>query len=471
MKYSATPTIGQFMQSKEFVCLLMGPRREGKTTGGIYKPLYVARQGIPKDRLPLRGIVVRDTWVRLQQTTMDNIHQEARKGLRVKWMNQDRECILEDNEVHLYFLGVENSDDINKLQGMGAAFLWLEDPAPAADISGGIPPEVFGMGVTSLSQPGVPHWVQITMNPPDEDHWIMNVAQMLPQLMGEKYRDQFKVKYFRIPPGERVPEAERERNRAALMAIGRGDLVQRLVEGRVGQIVQGEPVTPDFNELLHVAKMPLPILQNVDIIRMWDFGLHPCIVWSQVTPRGHWNILAAHVGENIGLTQLIDNFVKPWESEYLIKGHNKFRDIHDPSGTMREQSDSNTSAITTMVEMLDANPEPGPVEWATRRDSMNALLSRQSRGVGIFQVDPDCKLVIRTLRGGAHYPKDGLGRITATVEAMKRASGLYHNVLDCLCYGAAVLFPIHDQLLRALGRTPKVPQKVKPLGRHSWMGA
>ncbi len=33
--------------------------------------------------------------------------------------------------------GIDRPESINKLQGFGVGFLWLEEPAPAADISGG----------------------------------------------------------------------------------------------------------------------------------------------------------------------------------------------------------------------------------------------------------------------------------------------------------------------------------------------
>jgi len=370
----------------------------------------------------------------------------------------------------MFFMGMDNPKDINKLQGFGIGALWIEEPAPAADISGGVAPEVLGVGATSLRQQGVDHWIQITMNPPDEDHWTMEVMEKLKQLSKELKIGEVKAEFFRIPKGENpyISWEKRERDKAMLFAIGRGDLVSRLVEGKVGQIILGEQLTPEYNDDWHTAKKPLPIIRGLEIVRMWDGGLNPTCVWSQATSLGYWHILGAVRGENVGLEQLINIEVLPWESEYLIDREDwQFRDIVDPAMFTREQSNSQRSAVNTMIELLNASPEAGAVEWRERRDSLKAVLSRNIRGKPLFVVDPDCKIVRRALRGGAHYPKDALGRITPTLEAYKRASGLHSHPTDCVMLGAAKLFPLPD-LLKQKKRPRRKPQPAR--GRLSWMG-
>lgn len=468
MIFHPTGTIKQFLRSQAFVQILMGPRSEGKTTGGIWKPLFVT-EGLPETALPLKVAVVRDTWTNLRRTVMDTLHEQARHGLQIRFFADGSECLVGGNRVHLVFLGMDRPESINKLQGLGAGVLWIEEPAPAADVSGGIPEEVFGVGVTSLRQPNVPHWVQITMNPPDEDHWIMGLQGRLRELLRTlKLAFDFTIEFFTIPPGERVTAADRDRNRVALELIGRGDLVSRLVQGKVGQIILGEPVIPEFNDDVHVPKFPLVIFPGRQVIRMWDFGLNPSCVWSQVSPGGHWNVLGVKVGTNIGLEQLITSDVTPWEAEYLRPREEfPFRDIHDPAGAQHEQSNSEHSAVRVLVEMLDANPEPGPVPWADRRDALKAVLSRMIRGRAMVQIDPDCRSLIRALRGGFHYPKDGLGRITKNIEAAKRASGIHSHPVDCLGYGAAVLYPTPELVAKRTARKPKPRSAQSP----SWMAA
>jgi len=470
VRFVATKTVRDFMQSDAFLTLLMGPRGEGKTTGGLFKPIYRAKQTNPQF-LPIRMAVIRDTWANLQRTVMETIREQEQEGLEIQWAEGKTEAIVGGGLVHFYFMGMDNPKDINKLQGFGIGALWIEEPAPAADISGGVAAEVLGVGATSLRQKGVEPWIQITMNPPDEDHWTMEIMEKLKELAQELRVGELKAESFRIPKGENphISWEKRERDKALLYAIGRGDLVSRLVEGKVGQIILGEQLMPEYNDDWHTAKKPLPIIRGVEIVRTWDGGLNPTCIWSQPTKLGHWHILGAVRGENIGLEQLITTQVLPWESQYLGDREEwQFRDIVDPAMATREQSNSQRSAVKTMIDLLNASPEAGAIEWRERRDSLKAVLSRNIRGKPLFVVDPDCKIVRKALRGGAHYPKDALGRVTPTLEAYKRASGLHSHPVDAIMLGAAKLYPLPD-LLRPPKKVKKVAKKVG--GPLAWMGA
>ena len=472
MNLDLTPTIERFIRSEDFMNVLMGPRGEGKTWGGYQKLIYHA-QKTPDAFLPIKVAVIRDTWTNLERTTIDTLREMQRAGLDVNWIDGDTQAIIGGNLAHLYFMGMDRPQKISKLQGFGIGSLWLEEPAPAADLSSGIAAEVLGVGVTSIRQTDVHQWVQVTMNPPDEDHWIIAVRDKVDELLPEmKTRGKSGVRWFAIPRGENphISWEKRERDKLYLYAIGRGDLVVRLAEGKIGQIILGEPLMPEYGDDVHISKKPLPIIRGVEIVRLWDFGLNPTCVWTQVTPLGHWNILGCVRGENIGLEQLIETEVNSWESFFLHDPTDwMFRDIIDPAGFTREQSSSKRSAANTLIEMLNASPEPGAIEWAERKDSLKAVLTRSGRGgIKLFMVDPDNRIIRRTLRGGAHYPKDSVGRITATKDAYKKASGIHSHPMDCLMIGAAKLFP-----LPSLHHRPKKTQR-RPVATsrrsQGWMG-
>lgn len=438
------------------------------------KPLSVVVDGLEKgtiDRaaLPLKVIVVRDTWTNLERSTIATLKELEAGGLQVQWANDGKDATLAGGLVTCHFMGVERAADVNKFQGFGGAVLWIEEPAPAADISGGVAPEVFGVGISSLRQRGVPHWCQISMNPPDEDHWTITIEQTL--RARQKQGAPISVAVFEIPPGENrhLSDSDRERNLEALMAIGRGDLVARLVKGQVGQIVLGEPVIPEYNDRNHVAEAPLPILPGVDLIRGWDFGLTPCCVFSQVTPSGHWHILDVVQGENMGLEQLIEQKVLPWQAYYLEGMPFAFRDIGDPAGTQREQRDSEQSAVLWLNDRLTTSFEPAEVEWGARRNSLKAVFTRMTRGTPVVRVDPQARWMRRVLRGGWHYPKDALGRITPTLEACKRASGIYSHAGDALGYCASKLYPVGTLEDFRVVRTP-IDAVPRPASPHAWMG-
>jgi hypothetical protein len=467
-----TATVHAFCESDAFVNILEGPRGEGKTTGGFYRQLHKAAQ-LPAHVLPLRTAVIRDTLVNLRRTTIQTLHELEGRALAVEWLNDaghESGAVLARGRVKLDFFGLDRMAEINKLQGMGLGCLWLEEPAPAADISGGIPAEVFGVGATSLRQPGVDGWVQVTENPPDHDHWIVDVTRRLRELASLYPGVGLTVRVFHIPKGENphLSDVQRLKNRLALEAIGRADLVGRLIEGRRDQVILGEAVMPEYSDESHVAPGPLPILRHLPIVRCWDFGLTPTCHWTQITPLGHWRLLWCVQGQNLGVEQLVETQLIPWEAEYLRGFEGGFRDVGDFAGTTREQSNSERSAALALEELLGTSFEPGPIEWPARRDALKGVLNRMIRGTPLVQVDPENRLARRALRAGWHYPKDGLGRITPTLEAAKRASGLHDHVGHALAHGASVLFPIGTYVSRHRPR-PRVPVAPGRPAPRSWL--
>lgn len=481
----ASPTVDRFIRSAAYCAILRGPRGEGKSTGGLLK-LMAGAAALSPEALPLRAVCLRDTLVTLRDTLVQTVHELEALGLAAHWHHDSgHESAVtlgyrgsgtprpgRDGLVYLRLLGLDRMAEVNKLQGLGVGCVWLEEPAPAAELSGGIPPEVFGVAATSLRQPGVSGWIQMTMNPPDVEHWTITVAQRLRELAAELPGGRrVTVEVFDIPKGENrhYDEEQRLHNRLALEATGRADLVQRLIEGRVGQILVGEPVMPEYNDELHVAPAPLPILPYEPIVRAFDFGLTPVCIWTQVTPLGRWRLIWGVQGQNEGIAQLIETRVQPWEAEFLEGHEGGSRNLGDAAGRQREQSNAEHSAAAVVEDLLGAPFEAGPIAWPDRRDSLKAVLSRMSRGTPVVEVDPDNLLVRRALRGGWHYPKDALGRITPTLEAAKRASGLHDHVGHAIAHGASILFPVTQARYEPPRRSAPTPVALGGRPDLAWM--
>jgi hypothetical protein len=458
-----SPSCGRIVESQADVVIACGPRREGKTVTGYVKWIVEAGRLVP-DTLPLKVLVIRDTWTNLDKTTIETLRELQRMGLQVKFQKDSTEALVGNGLVKFYFIGMDRPERLNTLQGLGAGGLWVEEPAPAADLANGVAAEVFAVGMTSLSQKGryrdggeLRHKALITMNPPDVDHWTVAIRDEIEQQMkAQGDKAPIKLEWLNIPKGDNrhVADFVRARNKAALEAIGRKDLVARLVEGQIGQIIVGEPVTPEYSDKLHVADAPLPIIRGYPIIRGWDFGLNPSCHISQVTPSGRWHWLDTLVGQNIGLEQMIETMYWPWAELWLgtpagveaaRRSDWSFRDIGDPAGYIREQTNSDRSAVKVLTEMLNASFEAGPVEWAERRDALKACFTRIVRGVPLIQINPGNRIIQRACRGGAHYPKDALGRITQTADAYKRASGIHSHPFDAATYAAARLYPLGEK--------------------------
>lgn len=525
-RYVPSPTAEAFILSvregpaEEIRMLtLSGPRGEGKTSAGIVACAALAGRvremlgATAEALLPIRVAVVRDTWANLERTTLESFREGQRRGMPVHVFDGGHQATFGEGreDAHFWFFGFDNDADVDKLQGFQCAVLWLEEVAPAAGVSTGVPEGALTIGRSSVRQPSVPKRILLTMNPPEEDHWAAKITETLARLGLRS----LKVAEFEMRPGEKsahfqamaelaeTPEEADEWRAAAtefdvyreqmagfLSAGGRPDLVARLVHGQRAMIVQGEAVVPEFARNLHVAKEPLPIVPFLPVIRLWDSGtpnLHPAICWIQCGP-GWLNVLGSRTGENIGLVQLIQEQVLPFQQKYGLmpakasrrqrtpaEGHDRglffgetgfvvaehggrggydFRDIGDPACLVPEGTNSLRTVALEIQAMLGTSFEPGPQDWNSRHEALRVNFRLKGPGGRMrIMIDPtENDLLIKALGGRFHFPKGADGRIIGTVAAAKRASGIASHAVDALAYGLAILFPAEEQ-----HRPPKAP--------------
>ena len=495
------------------VLLLRGPRGVGKTTAGIWACNALADRVAAEDptALPVVAAVVRDTWVNLERTTLRSFDQAKRKGLEMSFADGRKQAIIGPEDapfVHFYFFGLDKPEDAEKLQGFECGVIWPEEVAPAAGISGGLPASVI-IGGTSIRQSGVPPRLLMTMNPPDKNHWSLKVEQYL----AEAGIKRLKVHHFAMDAREksahflaiaqmiedRDPDTAKkwrdaaqafdsytERNRALLLSIGRPDLVARLVEGEIGEVRLGAAVVPNFSRALHVATRPLQILRGVEIVRGWDAGLndlHPACCWLQV--GADWiNVLGSRVGTNLSLEEFIRQDLWPFERKYRLlkarsgsdfgargRGGFTFRNIADPAVFSTDGRGSARTAALVIENLLHESVEPGPVEWAARREALYAAFGRKGAGDRMLvQIDPDeNEILIDGLSGRFHYPEHkSTGEIVGDIAAAKRASGIFSHPCDSLAYVLATIFPAHEWSARQMReRVPGGPERKA----GSWLGA
>lgn len=473
-----SPTIWEFVRAEEEIVLVFGPRREGKTVGGVAGNIFHALRH-PTVR-PLKVAVVRDTWTNLEKSVLETLREGHKNGWwHVSFLHDGTQSILNHGLAHLYFFGMDRPADANKFQSFECGMVWLEEPAPAADLASGIPIDVFGMAISSLSQSGVNPRLQITMNPPDEDHWTLEVTEYLK----EKNYAHLRVRTFWIPSGENphVTDAYRQRLRTGFLAAGRHDLLARLAEGKVGSVNLGVAVTPEYSDAVHIYRehgqpMPVPFSPRWQTFRFWDFGLNPSCIWCQLTPLGNLHVLGCVVGKNVGVKELIEQEVLPFQQELGMHGTAnardaygqttstspwRVRDIGDAAGNTREQSSSERSAKLTIETMLHTGFEPGPIEWSARRDALKAALNRNVGGRGFVQLDPDTtKDLQKALRGGFQYPRLPNGKV-----GLKPIKNIHSHPGDAFGYGLAVLFPQHE-----ITKPPPPPPRRQVPPPYSFLG-
>lgn len=468
-----SPTAWAFVKSDADIAILLGPRGAGKSTAGMVGLLHHAAQ-FP-DAQPIRGAIIRDTFTNLRRTVLETIQDGATRGWwDAEFRDGGAEVILNGGVAKVYLMGMETSSDMTRFQGLELGFAWIEEAAPAADIRGGVDQLVVGSAMSSMRQAGVKPRLQITSNVPDEDHWLLHLTEGT--VVG--IPDPRKIETFWLTKYDNLDfltPGYYDRMAAQYIADGRPDLADRLVEGKVGFIASGVAVTPEFGSA-HVG--PTFFDEKAPIIRGWDFGLNPTCVWLTVTPKGRIYVLGCVVGDNIGLEQLIENAVKPWQARYEIgkpvatlsggfgRGASTgftFRDIGDPSGLQREQSNSDRSAVWTLQQMLPgASFEAAPPDWPARRDSVRAVLNRMIEGRPRLIVDPEAKAVVKALRGGWRYHKTPDGKVSHLP-----IKDIHSHPGDALGYVLSVICPVQDVVARA--HKAAVTRPVQP--PKTWLGA
>jgi len=453
------------------------------------------------------GLFVINDFIVTHNTTIPTFEEQAQKGLPIEFREGRTEAIIRWGArpaVHFFFFGMDRRADADKFQGFTSGVLWLEEVAPAADLATGIPAETLGIGVGSVRQAGIPPRVIVTLNPPDPDHWILKIEKALAELG----RPEIEVYKLMIAPGEKArhfrelaaeatdPEEAHEWEEAArafeayrvrgqsILELLRPDLAARLFGGEVRGITLGERVVPEFSRKLHVSAEPLVIRREWPIWRGWDAGLCPSAVWAQPVPGGAGiNILGSRTAVNMGMAQMILYDVTPFQERYGLvparrrstgyrgsTGGYEFSDVGDPQMTYAaEQANSEATVARTVENMLGTTMIPGVRTWSARREALHVAFIRKGVGDRMFvQIDPDENdMLIQALDSKCVYPVDpATGRINESVEAMKKSSGLFHNVLDALSYLLAHLYPAEEWLKRAVVAPP--PKTPRP---QSWLGA
>jgi hypothetical protein len=490
--------------------LLVGPRGTGKTTTTIYAILGLAERLLAEGKghlLPIRVAVIRDTWTNLERTTIVSFKENQRLGVPMEWKNQDRECLVEFADgpyAHFYFFGLDNKQDSDKLQGFMCGILVIEEAAPAAESTAGIPPEALGIGATSLRQPGIPKRILMPMNPPDSTHWALQVEDHI----ARAGLDEVLVHRFEMPADEKSEhfrhqaslatsaeeavrweqaakeyDAYRKLNKVFLESIGRQDLVDRLVSGLIGDVSMGELVVPEFRYNTHTADF-VPPVPGIVVRRCFDAGATPSTVLYQILGSGDVNIIGSVLSVNKAMGQHIVEKLLPLQNELHLRpptpgsafgrgarGGYEFLDYADPATDHpNTQTRSEETVRYTIESMLGTNVIPGPVAWPARRAALKTAFYRP--GIGrdrerlVLISRKHCPTLVASLKGKAFYPKDKSGKVNYTVEALKKASGIYFQELDALAYGFAEDMPAEEWLKKQMAEpVPAMPRRA----RGSWI--
>ena len=436
--FRPNPMQKSFITSKAKADLFSSRMGEGKSAALSWACFYHTQHNPGAN-----WVIARDTWENLRATTQREFFKWFPPGIFGTW-HETRKVFkwsvsgMGNGEVQ--FLGMDDPTDASKLQSRELAGFGIDDPAPAAE-SGGVAEMIFDVAMSRLRQPGM-NWycAKLAENNPDETHWTYR-RFVDPGTRG------FKCWQPDDPENiKNLPPAYYEDLRH--IWAHRPDMLARFVEGEFGFQQQGKQVTPQWADRIHLATGLGP-LKGSPLYMLWDFGLNPTCIITQITPTGNWHILWSAVGDGIGVEELIEDVVRP-ELARRFRGFN-WSHIGDPAGSQREQSSSKRTAVRILTRLLKGGWRSGPVRPKDRFPALHAALSRTIHGRGVVLVDREnAKEVWHALRGGWHYKVARTGLIST--EPVK---DIHSHPGDAMSYGAAILFPAGELRKRRPGRRPE----------------
>jgi hypothetical protein len=168
LRFRPGPTVTRFLASGAFLRQLIGPRGAGKTTAALYAWWNAAVRQSDRAYWPLRVAVVRDTYQALLDKLVPDLARESQlRGLPIVGVERKGPRTLQVGPGPLEFVlfGMDTLPDSNRFLGLNIGGLWLEEPAPARDVTSGIPQEALALGISSLREPRYAPQVILTQTP------------------------------------------------------------------------------------------------------------------------------------------------------------------------------------------------------------------------------------------------------------------------------------------------------------------
>jgi hypothetical protein len=325
--------IGEFIRDKTRMIDLEGAFRSGKTTAALWKVLSSCL-----DYPGIHWLICRyadgDTQTKLKPKWREVLDQ---CGVVPKWDPREL-CDILPNGSKVYIFGVKAADQVaryGKLRGLTLAGIYNDQTEE-------LPKDIFQEFLGRMSQPGFPHQILLTPNPPEETHWL---ATEFPEDNRRKDR-----RYYAVPIHVNAHNLSPETIRNLEEAYPPAHPKHRsAVLGKRGLNVVGEPVYKGaFVRAIHEG--PVAFDPALPLDEAIDFGKHhPCVVWRQGTVYGGVALLGGVMGQGI----FLEDFV-PIVLEHRARWFPEAREVRsccDPAGAHNNSQGVRENGVAVLRRM------------------------------------------------------------------------------------------------------------------------
>lgn len=425
--YSADgEVVRAFLSSTDFVRAIRGPVGSGKSVACCVE---IFRRAVEQKPAPdgvrrTRWAVVRNTQPELRTTTIKtwlDWFPEKEYG-KFNWSPPFTHHMKRGSlDCEVIFLALDKPEDVKKLLSLELTGVFINEAReiPKAIVDGA----TMRVGRYPSQRDGGPTWSGVIMdtNSPDEDHWwaIMSGECPPPDWMSqEDARALVKPASWSFfeQPGAMLPVKDAEGNVVdykmnpirenkkgvkdsyykQMIAGKTHEWINVYVCNQYGTLVDGKPVYPEFDRVLHTSLEPvLPFAGQTTYVGI-DFGLTPSAVFGQRV-RGSWHILRELVAQDMGARR----FAELLRGEMATIG-GTFSVWGDPAGDQRAQTDEDTPFRVLRGAGIMAQPAHTN-DISLRLDAVRAALTRLADKKPAFTVDARCTNLIKGFESGYHY--------------------------------------------------------------------
>jgi hypothetical protein len=445
-RYTASPTLTRFHQSKKFFKYVEGPVGSGKSTGCINEILMRAFRQAPNEHgeRQSRWAIIRNTYPELKSTTIKTFEQWVPKEVAPVVYSAPIKCdfrkILADGtrvELEIIFIALETPEDIDKLLSLDLTGAYINECRETPwEIMEGLTGRVDrypqlveredGSMTSGASEPGI----IADSNPPNISHWLYMKFETgnIPSDF-EKFRqppavfwNDIEQKWELNPDAENLKYLKPDYYRRQ-MEINEEAYIRVMLAGEYGASRKGRPVFSAFSESVHVAKAIIAPDRRWPLILGFDFGLMPACLFGQLTPRG-----LVITDEMPGSDEALEDFISEYVAPCIQKRYQGYTvsAAGDPAGRGRSPNDKRTSFDILMSFGIKAFPAYTN-SFTVRKETVDYFLNRRD---GLI-ISPHCTFLRETLATGYVW-KEARNNKGGVVD--KAEKNEYSHIADALQY-------------------------------------
>lgn len=468
--------LSAFMQDWNFVTGIMGPWGSGKSVACVAKLFMAAAQQAP-DRNGVRRsrwAVVRDSYPNLQETTIktwldwfpESLYGAMRRARPMQHVIRCPGAPVNGRptqiEMEVLFLALDDEEDRKKLLSMELTGAWVNE---TREMLKSIVDDVVGRtGRYPSMRDGGATWAGVIMdtNAPSDNHWwpIMAGQVPAPEDMPEDEREALKKPEnwsFYEQPGALLEERDGAGRTTGWGANPLAENVRNLRGGhqwyleriggksrswirinfcnKLGTMVSGKPVWPNFEKAKHVAAAELSFDPGLTLhVGVDSTGRNPAMVCGQC--RGNqWNVLGELVARDVP-TETFAPMVKRRLTDIIKPAGRSLEQVtvmfhRDPHSQRSDIDDQTVDQVFRKFGMR-LIPAPGGNTIQHRLDTVEVIIDTYR-----ITFAPGCRMIIAACDGGYRYRRlQVAGREEYSPEPEKNAHSNPADALQYLLLGA-----------------------------------